>query len=190
MCGHFITIPLDELYEILEGMRVARAAARDVFPKGEAPVLVAGKTRLETQVMRWGYPVSWQKGVVFNTRCETALAPGGNMWTESARQRRCLVPSYGFFEPHDTEKAISPKTGREIKAQYLFNLPGSQVVFMAGVYQEGCFSVMTTAANRWMKPVHPRMPVVLLPHEYDQWLHGDWAALTNRGDIPLEKRPA
>lgn len=193
MCGQFIVIPQDELNRIildvkknLEAEKHANAMAHhSVFPKAEVPLILPDHNRLETAVMKWGYPVAWQKGPVFNTRADTALGKPGNMWEKSLAQRRCIVPSYGFFEPHKSEKIISPKTGREIKRQYFFQQPGQSAVFMAGVYEDGHFSIMTTTPNRWMEEIHPRMPVVLMPDEIDIWLHDDYTSLFDRSSIEL-----
>ncbi len=190
-------VPKDELTRIivdvkknLQAQKHANASASglDAFCKAEVPILVPGDNHLEIEVMRWGYAVSWQKGVVYNTKAETAFGATPNMWTDSVKHRRCIVPSYGFFEPHRTDTHVSPKTGRPIKDQYRFSLPGSDVLFMAGVYEAGQFSVMTTCPNAWMQDIHPRMPLVLLPEELDTWLYGDYQSLADRSRIQLESR--
>lgn len=194
MCGRFVYIPKDELQRILKAVKdnlraqeTANVSAHydDAFPESSIPIIVPQGNRLEVEIMKWGYPKSWEKGVVFNTRAETALASNRNMWTESLHQRRCIVPSYGFYEPHRTETTPSAKTGKPIKRQYFFNLPDSPILMMAGIYEDGHFSVLTTQPNRWMQSIHDRMPVVLLPCEYDQWLHGDFSALFDRANIRL-----
>lgn len=199
MCGRFIFIPQDELQSIInqverniKAQRTANVSASypDAFPKSHVPLLVPRENHLETAVMQWGYPVTWQKGPVFNTRAETATGPKKNMWSESLHSRRSIVPSLGFYEPHKTETAISPKTGRENKQQYLFRLPDSELLFMAGVYEDGYFSIMTTEPNRWMKDIHPRMPVVLQQDELTQWLTGDYEALFDRSQIQLTAEKA
>ncbi len=190
-------IPKDELTRIiadvkknLQVQRHANASASgvDVFCKADVPILVPGDNRLEIAVMKWGYAVFWQKGVVYNTKAETAFAANPNMWTDSVQYRRCIVPSYGFFEPHRTDTHPSPKTGRPVKDQYRFNLPGSDVLFMAGVFEERQFSIMTTCPNAWMEEIHPRMPMVLLPDELNVWLYGDYQSLADRSRIQLESR--
>ncbi len=40
-----------------------------------------------------------------------------NMWADSLQHRRCVVPSYGFYEPHRTDTHPSSKTGKPIKDQ-------------------------------------------------------------------------
>ena len=194
MCGQFVFIPQDELNRIILDVKRNLAAEKtanvsaeyqSVFPKADVPVIVQSNNRLETEVLKWGYPVSWEKGPVFNTRFETALGKPGNMWRASLEKRRCVVPSFGFFEPHKTETTVSPKTGKPIKQKYFFRLPNCNAVMMAGVYEAGHFSIMTTAPNRWMEPIHPRMPVILLPDEIDGWLNGAYTSFTDRSNIEL-----
>ena len=193
MCSHFIYIPQDALNEIiaevernLREKKYANVSAeyQEAFPKSNVPIILPAYGRMETAVMQWGYPSTQQKNVVYNTRADTALSGLGaktNMWTASLRNRRCVIPTCGFFEPHDTEKAISPKTGKEIRQQYRFGLPGTNFVFMAGIYENNHFSMLTTDPNRWMKDIHPRMPLIISPAEFDQWLHGDYETLLQPG---------
>lgn len=194
MCGRFILIPQDELQSIInqverniKAQRTANVSAsyQDAFPKSHVPLLVPRDNRLEAAVMQWGYPVTWQKGPVFNTRADTATEPKKNIWSLSLHERRCVIPSFGFYEPHKSETTISPKTGREIKQQYFFRRPDTELLFMAGVYENGYFSIMTTEPNNWMKDIHPRMPVVLEQEELSQWLTGDYEALFDRSNIQL-----
>jgi len=203
MCAHFIMIPKEELERIIADIhndlkteqRAQPAAAYPgthpgtypaAWPKSKVPVVVPQASRLEIKTMQWGYPVSWQKAVVYNTRMETALAPKPSIWSDSVRNRRCLVPSLGFYEPHMTDSHPSPRTGKPVKDQYRFRLPDSDIVWMAGVFEDEHFSIMTTAPNQWMAKIHPRMPVVLLPDELDVWLHGAYATLADRTQIRLE----
>jgi putative SOS response-associated peptidase YedK len=145
-------------------------------------------------MLRWGYPVQWQAGPVFNTRIESLLA-GKGMWRSSAENGRCLIPTRGFFERHATEKARSPKTGRQTKRFYEFTLVDEPVTWLAGVNEDGHFSVVTTEPNRFVAPVHHRMPLVLRREELPQWLEGEWGGLANRSDVELavsaeDERPA
>lgn len=210
MCGRFIVIPKDELQRIildvktnLEKQKAANvsAAHQEAYPESLVPVVLARQNRLEVETMSWGFPKTWgDKRVVFNTRDDSATdsTKKFNMWREPLAQHRCIVPTYGFYEPHKSETRISEKSGKPIKQQYLFHLPDSPVVMLAGVYEVlpdgnspvGHFAVMTTQPNRWMADVHPRMPVVLLPHEVEQWLSDDYLPLLNRSSIKLVKAKA
>jgi putative SOS response-associated peptidase YedK len=195
MCAHFIIIPKDELERIVADVMLnlqaekhgnIAASYQEAFPKSSLPILVPGLEQLEIREMQWGYPVTWQKDVVFNTKIETALSPKRSMWTDSIIHRRCLVPSFGFYEPHMKDTHPSPKTGKPVKDKYFFRLPDNDVLWMAGVFEGEYFSVMTTAPNQWMETIHPRMPVVLRPDELGVWLHGEYTALADRNRIQLE----
>ncbi len=194
MCAHFIFIPQDELESIIADLQnTLKAKQPDVaasyphaYPKSEVPILVPNSGRMEIQSMRWGYSVTWQKDVLFNAKMETALGPKASMWDESVQRRRCVVPSLGFYEPHKTNKHPSPKTGKPISDQYYFIIPDSDIVWMAGVYEDASFSIMTTTPNAWMRDIHPRMPVVLRADELDVWLNGDYHTLADRREVRLD----
>lgn len=213
MCGRFEMIARKELLRIVremqEGMLLevpndfsACAAAGDAYPGATVPVLVsadAGCLSESCEVaaptlgiadLTWGYPVSWSSRPVFNTRIETATGSSGNMWRDSLEKRRCVVPTLGFYEPHRTERVLSTRSGREIKAQYSFALAKGPVTFLAGVYENDCFSVMTTEPNRWVADVHDRMPVVLRPEELLVWLGSEYTSVFDRSEVELRRRLA
>ena len=60
------------------------------------------------------------------------------------------------------------------------------MILLAGLAQDGRFSIVTTAPNRWVAPIHGRMPLVLGPGESHVWLAGEFEALADRGDVALE----
>jgi len=202
MCAHFIVIPQDELNRMITDIRNAIAAQKQgsimssyehAYPKSQVPVLVDNNDsngNLTVTQKTWGYPVvparvSWQKEVLFNTKIETALGNKPSMWDDSINNRRCIVPTFGFFEPHMTDTHLSPRTGKLVKDNYFFHCPDSDAVWMAGVFEDDFFSVMTTNPNKWIKPIHRRMPLILRPYELSVWLRGDYSTLSNREDIEL-----
>ncbi|MEG0758909.1 MAG: SOS response-associated peptidase family protein, partial [Raoultibacter sp.] len=199
MCGHFILVPRDILDEIIREIEIKNhvnvmpdwpARRIDAYPKSTVPLIVPDAAgRLSAQEMQWGYPVPWKAGVVFNTRAETALGDKSRMWRDSLLNRRCIVPSFGFFEPHQSEKSLSPKTGKEIKRQYRFDMPDGGLSFMAAIYEEDHFSLMTTAPNASVSPVHNRMPVVLLENELRTWLSDDFEKVFDRSALALIAQP-
>lgn len=203
MCGRFVMIPRDVVERIVREVEQGlpptvpdyELAGLDAFPGARVPVAVpaqgaGGSGRLAVAELDWGYPVSWAKRPVFNTRVDTATGPRGQMWRESLEQRRCAVPTLGFYEPHRTERAVSPKTGREVKVQCAFGLPDNQVTFLGGIYEDGHFSIMTCEPNRWVRDVHDRMPLVLRPSELGDWLGPRYADLFDRRDVELACRVA
>jgi putative SOS response-associated peptidase YedK len=167
----------------------------EIFPTNYAPVIKSYNTAdIKAYTMIWGYP-----GFTGNKHPQIKPKPLINAkeetigqlrtWKESYEQRRCLVPSSGFYEwRHE---------GEHNKTKYLFTLTDKQTLFMAGVYKtvrkddntaSEYFSIITTTANSLMQSIHNRMPVVLYPFEYEQWLTGDYTKLLDRGAVMLEKK--
>ena len=199
MCHRMVPIPMKAVEEIIKdienGLAVQAkdhwpAGATSAYPKSEVSLIVPHAEKLEAEVMKWGYAPSWSKTVHFNARAETAMRPEYNMWAESLHNRRCIIPAFGFYEPHQSETIRNPQTGKIQKQQYLFSSPTEPVLFIAGIHEDGYFSMMTTESCDLMRPIHNRMPVVLAQDEIDTWLHGDYASLFERGGVQLKAEKA
>ena len=141
---------------------------------------------LGVRELSWGFEESWKPGVVFNTRIESATKP---MWQESMEHRRCVLPVLAFFETHQEETYPSPKTGKLIKRQYEFRIPGQEIIFIGCIWREDTFSMVTTDANADMAPIHHRMPLIVRQKELPLWFGPDYQQLANRSEIRLESRP-
>jgi putative SOS response-associated peptidase YedK len=86
------------------------------------------------------------------------------------KKRRCLIPASGFLE--------WAKLGAK-KQPYHFRRKDHAPIALAGLWEcwespegevvESC-SIITTAANDLVAPMHDRMPVILGPEHFDQWL--------------------
>jgi len=107
-----------------------------------------------------------------NARVENLFT--SNLWREPTLQRRCLVLATGFFEPHWENDICTTR----------FCYQKDQKVFaFAGLYNnhnEGLedpvytTTIITQDANPYFAEVHnkaKRMPTVLEPGLYDEWLN-------------------
>lgn len=196
MCGHFETVPRDVIELIIRDIEIGNhinvmpdwpARLADAYPGCTAPLVISDTEGLHTAEMTWGYTIPGKTGLAFNARFETALSTAG-MWRDSLLKRRCVIPSWGFFEPHKEELSVSERTGKPIKRQYRFDGP-HKLLFMAGIYQNDRFSIMTTAPCASVEPIHNRMPVVLLEHELPLWFSPDFQVLLDRTGIELTPTP-
>lgn len=128
----------------------------------------------ECAVLTWGLVPFWAKdpGIAFqliNARSETAA--GKPAFRGPMRHKRCLLPADGFYEWKDLG------SGRK-EPWYVHRADGGRLA-LAGLWDhwgspdgseiESC-SILTTAANSWMQPLHHRMPVVIAPDNFDRWL--------------------
>lgn len=204
MCAHYVGLTPEEIERLVEALDEppeARAdAVRDV-PLGAPSVDVYPRTPVTLVVptvdaarpgafapfeARWGFTRPWTPDPIFNTRIESADKP---MWRDPLAHGRCLIACRWFYESHRGETVPSARTGRPVARQYAFRVPGAPVMLIGGVRAGREFSMVTTAANRDMAPVHARMPLVVRPGEVGTWLGPDWRMLADRADVALESRP-
>lgn len=127
----------------------------------------------EVVPMRWGLIPNWSKSLtgppLFNARSETVAEKPS--FRTAFRRRRCLIPADGFYE----WQVISPQQKRPhyitMKSRQPFAFAGLWESWQSpgGSHVESC-TILTTAANPLMQPLHDRMPVILSPEEYLPWL--------------------
>ncbi len=168
MCGRytfFTDKELQEIDEIIEqisnDIKLEKMKVGEIFPTNVVPVLLYQNDIIIPRLMIWGFPNFRNKGVIINARSETAREK--KLFSSSMERRRCVIPSTGFYEWDATKK------------KYLFNSPESQMLYMAGLYNqfdgEERFVILTTEANNSMASVHNRMPVILSKNNIYDWLN-------------------
>lgn len=175
MCGRFVL--LTDLTVITERFGV-EAGVPEALPRGdlvpgrEIPAVVRdGGNRLVA--LRWGLVPAWAKDPAigrkrFNARAETlAQKPS---FRDAFRRRRCLIPADGFYE-------WTGESGR--KRAIRFHLRSGEPFAFAGLYEiwqppQGAplrtCTIVTTAPNDIIAPIHDRMPVILAPAAEALWL--------------------
>lgn len=207
MCKRCVIFTYDEVLDIVLKLEVGAplnfnpdwpVRTTEAYPKSVAPLIVPEfdtaasapvftPGSLGVRELSWGFEESWKSGVVFNTRIESAAKP---TWQESMLHRRCILPVPAFFETHREETYPSPKTGKLIKRQYEFRVPGQDIIFIGCTWREDAFSMVTTNANADMAPIHHRMPLIVRQEELPLWLGPNYQQLADRSEIRLEARPA
>ncbi|MBN9022243.1 MAG: SOS response-associated peptidase [Rhizobiales bacterium] len=128
----------------------------------------------ELVMARWGLIPGWMKEKPkiphINARAETvAKLP---LFREAFARRRALIPATGFFEWQQRADGKQP---------YRFVRKDLEPFAFAGLWEfarlgdEDIVSaaIIVGEANPLVSPVHDRMPVMLMPQDYDRWLDGD-----------------
>ena len=183
MCGRYsLTADLGELALRFEfdGDRLAFEPVYNVAPTPEVLTVVGRETR-RGGFMRWGLIPYWAKSAstgsrTINARAETVGEKPA--FRDALRQRRCLVLADGFYEWQRVGRAQRPmrvvlRSGEPFAFAGLWSAwrdPDGHAV-------PSC-TIITTAANDLLRPIHDRMPVVL-PRE----MAGLW--LDQRADGPI-----
>ena len=131
------------------------------------------------EVMRWGLVPFWAKDIKVGFANLNAKAEGVETrpaFREAYRQRRCLVPVDSFYEWKKTASGKQP---------YAIALADQKLMALAGLWESWrspagervrSFAIVTTEPNELCAQLHNRMPVVLAPETWPQWLGEEPAA--------------
>ncbi|MBQ7299604.1 MAG: SOS response-associated peptidase [Clostridia bacterium] len=154
------------------GGSIAAVRGREVYPSEQAAVLVGDASgEVDAWLYRWGFDaeIGGRRRLLINARAESAAAKP--MFAPHLTERRCVIPTAGFFEWAHTGGRADPRL------KYRFNLPDSGILYLAGLYRPsqsapGCweFVILTRAANDSMLPIHDRMPVILRTEHVQEYL--------------------
>ncbi|MBW4698561.1 MAG: SOS response-associated peptidase [Aphanocapsa lilacina HA4352-LM1] len=130
-------------------------------------------TRREAVFLRWGLIPSWSNDPaignrLINARAETLVEKPS--FRAAFKARRCLVVADGFYEWQRQDGTKQP---------FYLRLQDARPFAFAGLWErwepgegptvETC-TIITTAANAVLAPIHERMPVILAPDDYERWL--------------------
>lgn len=174
MCGRYvIEISADLVRRVFGVVDVPHWTARyNVAPTQMVPVIrQRGDSTRQLVQMRWGLIPSWAKEVgegLINARAETVNEKPS--FRQSFRQRRCILPATGFYEWQKVDKHKIPHFVR-LKNQMPMPFAGIWDSWRApdGQVVESC-AILTTTANGAVGAIHERMPLILHPDEFGQWL--------------------
>lgn len=186
MCGRFVSttssLSLAKFFDVdfVEERLIEVAPRYNIAPTSTIRVVLEqAETRILTDC-RWGLVPSWAKdksvGVrMINARSET-LATKPSFRSAFAR-RRCIITVDGFYE---WKKPVGTQTNQPY---FIFASSGEPLAF-AGLWEEWkdttqeptaesflrTCTIITTQANQKVSELHDRMPVVLQPQNWEQWL--------------------
>jgi putative SOS response-associated peptidase YedK len=175
VCGRFTIGEIKELiprFSIESPLADMPQPRYNLAPGQDAPIVIR-RSPNHLVMMRWGLIPFWSKdektgSKLINARAETVAERPA--FRASLKDKRCLVPTTGFYEWKDTGKG---------KVPYLAHRTDEKLFAMAGLYDHWkdpygkevlSFTIITTAANELMAGIHERMPVVLSREDEGTWL--------------------
>jgi putative SOS response-associated peptidase YedK len=97
----------------------------------------------------------------FNARAETVA--NKPMFCSAFKRNRCLIPASGYYE------WLNTPTGKQPSPRTIAGLRDEWKDIETG--EKSCTMIVTNANDPAAK-VHDRMPVLLQPKDFDQWLAG------------------
>jgi putative SOS response-associated peptidase YedK len=176
MCGRYsLSATPETIAEIFGVQHVTEVARRyNIAPTQLVPVVRpdAGSSDRRIDLLKWGLVPSWSEDPsigsrMINARAETVADKPS--FRSAFKSRRCLVPADGFYEWRKT-------AGRKIP--YLIRRESGEPFAFAGLWERWngpaseieSFTIVTTEANEFIRPIHDRMPVIVDTDAYDAWL--------------------
>ena len=181
MCGRYVlnASPAD-LVRRFGLAECADFSARYNIPPGtDIPVIrVSPAGERVLHLLRWGLIPHWSKDPAIGAKLNNARGEsvaGKPSFRDAFRRRRCLIPASGFYEWK------APRDGGKAKQPYYISLASGEPLAMGGLWEswqapDGSIvrtcCVVTTTPNELMAPIHDRMPVIVAPEHWQEWLAG------------------
>lgn len=134
----------------------------NIAPGTDCLVIRTGEPAPEGAWLRWNFTPGWLRDpsrAQINARAETAAEKP--MFRDAFRSRRCLVPADGWYE-------WQPQGDR--KQPVFFQFREAEPFAFGGIWTGDTFAILTTVPSTLAAAVHGRMPVLIRPHDYAEWL--------------------
>ena len=181
MCGRFVGFTTLEM--LLEHFPIDVTDIQvtpnyNVAPTQEILAIARHEGKNHLVKYHWGLVPFWAKDLsigsrLINARSETAATKPS--FRAAFKERRCLIPSNGFYEW---------KGSKGQKQPMFLTLPDGKPFAFAGLWEiwdnkgkeqtpyRYC-TILTREASESVMPIHHRMPVILKPKVFDTWLDPD-----------------
>jgi putative SOS response-associated peptidase YedK len=164
------------------------APTKQVYAVMERPPSGADDAAPERQLrtVKWGLVPFWAKdpaigSKMINARMETVAEKPA--FKQPFAKRRCLLPADGYYEWYPTQQ--KSKAGKPLKQPYFIRPKDGSSMAMAGLYEIWrdptrddddplrflwTATVLTTTAEDAVGHIHDRMPLLVEPHRWGEWL--------------------
>lgn len=186
MCGRYVSAaPVEDLAKYFSATMPEHTleANFNVAPTTDVYAVRADQGERSLTAMRWGLVPFWAKDLKIGSRMINARSESvadKPAFRRAFSKRRCLLPADGFYEWQKID-------GQKAKQPWFIHRVDDEPLVFAGLYEfwhpkdsdgndiddadlvVSC-TILTTSANDTMAPIHDRMPVMLAPRVWDEWL--------------------
>ncbi len=174
-----LTTTPDELAEAFPWLtldaKLSAAGARYNIAPSQPISIIPNTAEKQLTFVIWGLIPFWAKDSkighkMINARAETLAEKPS--FKAAYKYRRCLIPASGFYEWQATP-------GSKTKTPHLIQMQTGEPFAFAGIWERWqapdgseilSAAIITTQPNEIVAPIHNRMPVILPPDAYTQWL--------------------
>jgi len=181
MCGRYVAAaPPSDIAKYFAAAAPTETVVEpsyNVAPTNEVYAVVERGDERRLEHLRWGLVPFWAKDIAIGSKMINARAEGiatKNAYRHAFGKQRCIIPADGFYEWKVVE-------GQKRKQPMYIHRVDDEPIAFAGLWEtwrgpdrdgEPLYTctIITTTANETMAPVHNRMPVILPPERWAEWL--------------------
>ncbi len=166
MCGRYVvTNPVSKTNKIVKSaIQIEDNENYNAHPYQKLPVIKKYINGNTLENLKWGLVPSWSKKKDFkaliNARLETIDEKIS--FKKLIKLYRCVAVADGFYEWKREEKNKTP---------YYFERVDKKNMYMAGIYENNEFCLITENASENIKPIHHRQPVILNESDVNRYLN-------------------
>ena len=166
MCGRFvITNPVAKTKSIVKkAINVEDVENYNAHPYQNLPVIKKYTNGNTLELLRWGIIPSWSTKKDFkpliNARLETIDEKIS--FKKNIKLHRCVVVADGFYE--------WKREGKE-KTPFYFLRDDKKMIFIAGIFEDNQFCLITQQAAENVNKIHHRQPVILNEKDINNYLN-------------------
>jgi putative SOS response-associated peptidase YedK len=182
MCGRFVSSsPPDEVARYFDAEPPPETAIGprwNVAPTDDVYVVLTDGGVRRLAPLHWGLVPAWATSPAIGNKMINARAESladKTAFNRAFRTRRAIVPADGFYEWRKVP-------GQKARQPFFVHRADGEPLAFAGLWEEWrgaergggprlrSATIVTTTANATMAPIHDRMPVILPPSTWDEWL--------------------
>ncbi len=181
MCGRFLlSSPSDLVCRLFEVEDIDLTPRWNIAPTQRVACVRWIEGRRVMDQLRWGLVPAWARDErsgarLINARSETAHTKPS--FRGPMRSHRCLIPADGFYEWTGERGAKRPWCIRRVDGQPMA-FAGLWDRWTRGSEPLETCTILTTTPNAVTAPIHDRMPVILDPANWTDWLTASTAEQT------------
>ena len=166
MCGRYVvTNPVSKTKRLVKtAIKVEDKENYNAHPYQDLPVIKKYTNGNALENLKWGLVPSWSKKKEFkpliNARLETIDEKVS--FKKLIQLTRCVAVADGFYEWKREEKNKIP---------YYFLREDKKIIYIAGIYENDQFCLVTEEASKNILEIHRRQPVILNEKDINRYLN-------------------
>jgi len=162
---------IEEVFGVSSNSEIMYEPNYNAMPGHTVPVIIKGDKR-QMVTSTWGLDSKDSDENIYELEYEAFTKEDAKISLKDFEP--CIIPASGFYKWKETVNDPLP---------FYLRVTTQDVLGLAGLWnaQNDSFAVLTMEANALVEPLNDRMPVILDPKEFEEWLSGGMADMTKNG---------